>query len=97
MPGKSDKLSITLKFGNRILPMVVARDDEYIYREAEKLINSRFNYYASRYPDQGNDTYMLMMALDVAVRLKRMEEENDPAPVEDAIKELISKVEQALH
>ena len=40
---------------------------------------------------------MLMMALDVAVRLKRMEEENDPAPVEDAIKALITKVEQSLH
>ena len=93
----SDPLSIRLKFGNRILPMVVERADEYIYREAEKLINNRFNFYASKYPDQGNEMYLLMMALDVAVRLKRMEEENDPAPVEDAIKALITKVEQSLH
>lgn len=97
MPNKSDKLSITLKFGKRVMPMVVAREDEYIYREAEKLINNRFNFYASKYPNQGDEMYMLMMALDVAVRLKRMEEENDPVPVEDAIKALITKVEQSLH
>ncbi len=96
MQNKSDKLSITLKFGNRILPMVVARDDEYIYREAEKLINRRFNYYAAQYPNQGNDMYMLMMALDVAVRLKRMEAETDPAPVEDALKAMIAELEQVI-
>ena len=96
MQNKSDKLSITLKFGNRILPMVVARDDEYIYREAEKLINSRFSYYASKYPNQGNEMYMLMMALDVAVRLKRMETNNDPAPMEQALAGLLKEVENVL-
>ena len=93
---QSDKLQITLKFGNRILPMVVAREDEFIYREAEKLINSRFNYYASKYPGQGNDMYLLMMALDVTVRLKRIEATNDPGPMEQALSALIAEVEQTL-
>ena len=92
----SDPLSIKLKFGNRILPMVVERADEYIYREAEKLINSRFNYYASKYPDQGHDMYLLMTTLDIAVRFKRMETEGDPAPLEKAIAALIDEVEQSL-
>jgi len=92
----SDPLSITLKFGNRILPMQVERQDEYIYREAEKLINSRFNYYASKYPSQGNEMYMLMMALDVAVRLKRIEIENDSEPMEKALKSLIEEVEKSI-
>jgi hypothetical protein len=92
----SDPLSITLKFGNRVLPMVVERKDEYIYREAEKLINSRFSYYASKYPNQGNEMYMLMMALDVAVRLKRMETNNDPAPMEQALAGLLKEVENVL-
>jgi len=92
----SDPLSITLKFGNRILPMVVERDDEFIYREAEKLINSRFSYYASKYPNQGNEMYLLMASLDVAVRLKRLEAVNDTAPVEQAVTALLHEVEQAL-
>ena len=76
--------------------MVVERKDEYIYREAEKLINSRFSYYASKYPNQGNEMYMLMMALDVAVRLKRMETNNDPAPMEQALAGLLKEVENVL-
>ena len=96
MAQQSDPLSITLKFGNRVLPMVVERSDEYIYREAEKLINSRFSYYASKYPNQGNEMYLLMMALDVAVRLKRIETNTDPAPMEKALSTLLSEVEAQL-
>ena len=92
----SDPLSITLKFGTRTLPMVVERSDEYIYREAEKLINSRFSYYASKYPHQGNEMYLLMMALDVAVRLKRIENEVDTEPMQKALAALLDEVEQAL-
>lgn len=92
----SDSLSITLKFGNRMLPMVVARKDEYIYRESEKLINSRFSYYASKYPNQGHEMYLLMTALDVAVRLKQKENETDQAPVEEALSALLNEVEKAL-
>jgi len=92
----SDPLSITLKFGTRTLPMVVERRDEYIYREAEKLINGRFNYYASKYPHQGNEMYLLMMALDVAVRLKRIENDVDPEPIQKALSTLLDEVEQAL-
>ncbi len=96
MANLRDPLSITLKFGSRTLPMVVERSDEYIYREAEKLINSRFSYYASKYPNQGNEMYLLMMALDVAVRLKRMEANVDPAPMEDALSSILAEVEQSL-
>ena len=87
-------LSITLKFGTRTLPMVVERRDEYIYREAEKLINSRYAYYASKYLNQGHEMYLLMTALDVAVRLKRIENEVDPAPIEKALSQLLAEVEQ---
>ncbi len=92
----SDPLSIKLKFGSCILPMVVERDDEIIYRDAEKLINSRFSYYTSKYPSQGKDMWMLMTALDIAVRLKQTEAEADPAPVAEAMSVLLKEVEQAL-
>lgn len=94
---QSDTLSIKLKFGNRILPMVVARADEYLYREAEKLVNSRFSFYASKYPDVRNyETYLLMAALDIALHCKRMETEVDAAPMRKAIEALIEEVEQSL-
>lgn len=93
---QSDNLSITLKLGTRVLPMTIRRSDEIFYREAEKLINNRFNYYASRYPNQGNELYLTMMALDVAVRLMRMEQESNPQPMVDALGSLLAEVEASL-
>ncbi len=92
----SDPLSIKLKFGSCILPMVVERADEIIYRDAEKLINSRFSYYTSKYPSQGKEMWLLMTALDIAVRLKRAEAEVDPAPMGQALSALLKEVEQVL-
>ena len=61
MEQQSDTLSITLKIGSWTLPMTIRRSDEFIYRQAEKLIKERFNYYTGNYPNQRlvlNDDYI---------------------------------------
>ncbi len=96
MNTNSDTLSITLKLGSHKLPMVISREDEILYREAEKLINERFNYYATRYPKLGAEMYLTMMALDVAVKLKGTERNANPKPLMDRLEALLTDVEQAL-
>lgn len=96
MTQPDDTLSITLKLGSQILPMTVARKDEIIYRDAEKLINQRFAYYTSMYPNLGNEMYLFMMALDVAVQLKGVEREADPQPMLEALKGMVGELESAL-
>lgn len=96
MQEKDDTLSITLKLGSQILPMTVVRKDEIIYRDAEKLINQRFAYYASKYPKLGNEMYLTMMALDVAVQLKGMERDTDPQPMVSALRGMLDELEVAL-
>lgn len=96
MQEKDDTLSITLKLGSQILPMTVIRKDEIIYRDAEKLINQRFAYYASKYPKLGNEMYLTMMALDVAVQLKGMERDTDPQPMVSALQGMLDELETAL-
>lgn len=96
MPQTDDTLSITLHIGSQILPMTVSRQDEIIYRDAEKLINQRFAYYATKYPLLGNEMYLTMMALDVAVQLKGMERDTDPKPMLDALQGMLGELETAL-
>lgn len=96
MNANDDTLSITLKLGSQILQMTVTRDDEIIYREAEKLINQRFAYYATRYPKLGNEMYLTMMALDVAVQLKGIERDTDPEPMLGALRGMLGEIEAAL-
>lgn len=96
MEKNSDTLSINLKLGTQSLPMTVNREDEILYRDAEKLINERFNFYTTRYPQLGQNMYLTMMALDVAVRLKATERTADPKPMNERMEALIRDLEQAL-
>ena len=91
-----DTLSITLRFGSWTLPMTIKRDEEYVYRQAEKLIKERFNFYTSSYPGQSSEMYLLMTILDIAVLSKRQETTNDAQPVLEHLRPLLSEVEAAL-
>lgn len=92
----SETFTITLRLGSLIFPITVKRNEEIIYRDAEKLINQRFNYYAGQYPNQGNETYLTMAALDIAVSLKRNEYRNDTAPYVECMKNMLAEIEDTL-
>ena len=91
-----DTLSITLHFGSWTLPMTIKRDEEYVYRQAEKLIKERFNFYTNSYPGQNTEMYLVMTILDIAVQIKRQEAEGDAEPILQLIRPLLSEVEAAL-
>ena len=91
-----DTLSITLHFGSWTLPMTVKRDEEYVYRQAEKLIKERFSFYTSSYPGQNTEMYLVMTILDIAVQSKRQETNYDAQPIMDVLSPLLSEVEAAL-
>lgn len=89
-------MSITLRFGSWTLPMTIKRDEEYIYRQAEKLIKERFSFYTSSYPGQNTEMYLVMTILDIAVQSKRQETANDAEPVLQHLRPLLAEIETAL-
>lgn len=91
-----DTLSITLRFGTWTLPMTIRRDEEYIYRQAEKLIKERYSFYTSTYPGQNNEMYLVMTILDIAVMNKRNESEGNAEPILEQLRPLLGEVEAAL-
>ena len=76
--------------------MTIKRDEEYIYRQAEKLIKERFNFYTNSYPGQSNEMYLVMTILDIAVMSKRQETNYDAQPILDVLSPLLTEVEAAL-
>ena len=92
----NDTLSITLRFGSWILPMTIRRDEEYVYRQAEKHIKERFNFYQNSYPGQSTEMYLVMTILDIAVANKRQEQNADAEPTIQALRPLLEEVEKAL-
>ena len=96
MDKQSDNLSITLKFGSWTLPMTIRREDEYVYRQAEKLIKERYNYYTSSYRNQSTEMYLVMTILDLAVKLKMNEMEADTNPITSRLEPLLEELESVL-
>lgn len=76
--------------------MTVAREDEYAYREAEKLINERLRFYADRYPTQGTETYLMMALLDIALKLKKSELMQDSSSLGDTLRSMLNDLEKTV-
>ena len=96
MAEQSDTLSITLRFGSWTLPMTVRREEEYVYRQAEKHIKERFNFYTNSYPGQSTEMYLVMTILDIAVKVKQQETSMDIEPITNRLKPLLAELESAL-
>jgi cell division protein ZapA len=76
--------------------MTIKREDEYVYRQAEKLIKERFNLYTKNYPGQNAELYLVMALVDIAVKYKQQETSYDTQPILDLLRPLLSEVEKAL-
>jgi len=96
MAQQNDTLSITLRFGVWTLPMTIQREDEYVYRQAEKFIKERYNYYTSNYKNQSQEMYLVMTLLDVAVQMKQQENKMDASPLLSRMEPLLAELESAL-
>ena len=96
MNEQSDTLSITLRFGSWTLPMTILREEEYMYRQAEKLVRERFSFYTNNYPGQKTDMYLVMTILDVALMVKKQENSMDSEPVISRLTPLLEEFESAL-
>ena len=91
---ESEFLRITIRLGKMLFPITVKRREEEIYRAAQKLINERLNFYAGKYQHQGDETYMAMAMLDIAVALKKDEQRKDTAPLMEKITTLLKEIEE---
>ncbi len=92
----SDTFQITLKLGGQNFSMTIRRDEELFYRDAEKLINQRYSYYANHFPGQTVNTYLLMTVLDIAVRLQKQVTNGNIQPVMATLNGLVSEINAAL-
>lgn len=92
---ESEYLRITIRLGKMLFPITIKRREEEIYRAAEKLINERLNFYAGKYQHQGDETYMAMAILDIAVALKKDEQKKDASPLMEKVTTLLQEIESS--
>lgn len=93
----SEYFTINLRIGDYLLPPItIKRSEELVYRMAERQINERLGFYASRYPNQEKSTYLCMAALDIAVSFQREKSDKDQTPVIESMTRMLNELNEVL-
>ena len=77
----NDKLTISLMIAGQRFSFPIEAEQEQIYRDAAKMINSRITEYMGRYATVDPNTLLAITALAFTVKLLRANERNDVGPV----------------
>lgn len=90
-----DKIDINIQVGDFKHPLTIPRDDEPIFREAARLISDRLATYRTKYrvANLSQEYLLSFVALDIASKYVGLQRTNSVAPVEEALKDLISELE----
>ncbi len=97
MAGENEKLHIRLHIYDTDMPVVIDREDEYMYREAAKDINEAVNAYSEVFKGKKSDREILYMALiDIAYNYEVEKSRNDTAPVKKILSQVTSEIEEIL-
>lgn len=96
MAEMSEKFQITLRIDNQSYPVNVRRDEEEIYREAERMINDKLNIYKSKFQNLEKEQYLYMALLDLSVRLVQSERRNDTEPYKAVMSNLTAEIMSTL-
>lgn len=97
MAGENEKLHIRLHIYDTDMPVVIDREDEYMYREAAKDINEAVNAYSEVFKGKKSDREILYMALiDIAYNYEVEKSRNDTAPVKNILSQITSEIEEIL-
>lgn len=95
MDGK-ELFRIHVNIAGETLPLNVPRQEEEIYRQAEKLLNQKVNRYERSHPTISRAQILILAAYDVAVGLSRRNVAVDAAPLIERIKGFTQEIDDVL-
>lgn len=91
------KINIRLIVNCLTMPITVRMQDEPLYREAAKNINSTITNYVQHFIKTKSQEEVLMMAMiDIALRLEKEKQRNDTKVYNDILTSLTKEVEEVL-
>lgn len=91
---KEDKFKIHVNVGGFRLPLDISRDEEAIYRDAEKTVNALLARYQQRHDQRSAEEIFMLTAYQLAVALQRQARHTDP--VERKLRQLSEEVDRLL-
>ena len=92
----NDKLTITLNISGRPCALSVEREEEEMFRNAAKRINSKIAKYREKYATADPVDFLAVTALQFTVELLEIEKRNDIEPILDEVKRISSRLDEVV-
>lgn len=89
-------LKIHINIGGFRVPMSIARQDEEIYRNAEKLVLRFMEEYQKIYKERATEEILILVAFRLAVAISKQKLGQDLNPLVEKIKELDKELSEML-
>jgi len=96
MSTDNNTLRIHLEIGGFRFPMTIARDDEELYRKAEKLAVNCLEEYQKQYPQRSSEELLTLVAFRLAVATSKMHMSQDVTPMAERLKALDAELDELL-
>ncbi len=93
---KDDNFLINVLIGGLRLPLRIARQDEELYRRAEKLLVKYLNDYQQKFRQRPTEEILILVAYQLAVIVCKQEFADDVVPLAEKIKTLDNELETLL-
>jgi cell division protein ZapA len=94
---EENKLRIHTVLGGFRFPMNIDREDEEIYRNAEKQVNRYIDDYQKQYPNFSAEEIRSLVAFQLAVVIYKMETNQSIDPVIEKIRSMDNELEELLN
>ena len=86
-------MKIHLQIDCQQYPLNIRREDEQLYRDAAKLINTKLNKYRSHMPDMDSSRHWAMAAFEIAFENISIKDKNETKPYLDKLEELTKELD----
>ena len=93
---ENDVFKIHVTFGSWRLPLEIARKDEELYRNAEKLVSQLAAKYRHKYDQKSNEELMVIVAYHLAVALMKHDFVENIHPMSEKMELLAKELDELL-
>lgn len=88
----NDKFTIRIVLNGVTMPLTIPREDEEIYRNAEKLVNKYLEHYSMQYSQRSIEQVLTLVAYQLAVMVAKRDTTDAVDPLAEKIKALNNEI-----
>jgi len=93
---KEDIFTINILINGVRMPLTIPRQDEVLYRDAEKLLNNYLIKYQGRYNQRSMEEVLTVVAYQLAVIITKQNMNQDVSPLAQTIQNINQELEELL-